>query len=196
MLFHRVRPALEQQGVAWAVAGGFAVGVRSQPRFTNDLDLVVAVPGDVEADALVWALRRQGLTAFALLEHQASGRLATARLRATDGVVVDVIFASTGLEAELVRDATLLTVLGQPNVPVVRLGHLIAMKLLSESDRRLKDRVDLQTLFGFCDATELRRAAEGVALITLRNGHRGKDLPALLRQWTQQERPDLLEHLP
>ena len=75
--------------------------------------------------------------------------------------------------------------------PIPRVGHLIALKLLSESDRRLKDRMDLQALFAVADAAELTRAAEGLALITARGFHRGKDLPALLAQWTAAERPDL-----
>ncbi len=77
-----------------------------------------------------------------------------------------------------------------------QVGHLIALKLLSESDRRLKDRVDLQALFAVCTPDQLSRAAVGVALIEQRGFHRDKDLPALLRQWTAQERPDLAPHLP
>jgi hypothetical protein len=69
------------------------------------------------------------------------------------------------------------------------------MKRLSESDRRLKDRVDLQALFEVCGHAELTRAAVADALISARGYARGKDLRGLLARWTAQERPDLTHHL-
>ena len=43
----------------WALVGGLAVSVRARPRFTNDLDLAVAVETDQEAESLVYALTMQ-----------------------------------------------------------------------------------------------------------------------------------------
>lgn len=40
----------------WALMGGLAVSVRSRPRFSSDLDVVVAVETDQDAESLVYAL--------------------------------------------------------------------------------------------------------------------------------------------
>jgi len=69
----------------------------------------------------VLALRQRGYRdAGAMLEHEATGRLATMRMVAPhpreDGIVVDLIFASTGIEPEIVEAATPIDVL--PGVTV------------------------------------------------------------------------------
>ncbi|MCA9546175.1 MAG: nucleotidyl transferase AbiEii/AbiGii toxin family protein [Myxococcales bacterium] len=187
-------------GAPWCVVGGIAVSSRTIARFTADVDLALAVASDAEAEGIVFGLSKLGYRPIALVEQEAVGRLSTARMlepsATEDQVVVDLIFASSGIEPEVVADAEPLEILVGLRAPVPQVGHLIAMKLLSESDRRMKDRVDLQALFEVCTPEQLARAANAVELIGRRGFDRGKDLPALLRQWTQQERPDLLEHLP
>jgi hypothetical protein len=42
----RVADDLEKQGHRWALAGGFAVSARDEPRFTQDVDIAVSVDGD------------------------------------------------------------------------------------------------------------------------------------------------------
>jgi hypothetical protein len=44
---------LDAIGARWAIIGGLAVAVRSEPRFTKDVDLAVAVADDREAEDLV-----------------------------------------------------------------------------------------------------------------------------------------------
>jgi hypothetical protein len=44
---------LRERGVAFALVGGLAVSVRSEVRFTRDVDLAVAVSTDAEMEALV-----------------------------------------------------------------------------------------------------------------------------------------------
>lgn len=41
---------LHALNVRWAVIGGLAVAFRTEPRFTKDVDVVVAVSDDAEAD--------------------------------------------------------------------------------------------------------------------------------------------------
>jgi hypothetical protein len=41
---------LELLGLAYALVGGFAVSIRAEPRFTRDIDLVVAVTDDVDLE--------------------------------------------------------------------------------------------------------------------------------------------------
>ena len=40
---------LSELGADWAVLGGLAVAARTEPRFTRDIDLAVAVRNDEEA---------------------------------------------------------------------------------------------------------------------------------------------------
>ncbi len=73
-------------------------------------------------------------------------RLSTARLRAPEGVVVDLLFASTGIEAEIAMRAEPMTLPEIGTVPVARAEELLAMKVLSMRDARLQDRLDAQRL--------------------------------------------------
>jgi len=87
---------------------------------------VVAVPGDAEAEALIRRLRGEGYDVTALIEQDAAERLATVRLRpdADPGApVVDLLFASSGIESEIVRDAESVEVL--PGLPeeIARAGE-------------------------------------------------------------------------
>jgi hypothetical protein len=61
-------------------------------------------------------------------------------------------------------------------VPIARTGDLIALKLLSREDRRPQDAIDLQSLLGVGDSSELARARESVRLIAARRCTRGRDL--------------------
>ena len=54
--FREIRAELRRQKVAFAIVGGLAVSVRSRPRFTQDIDLAVAVSSDAEAEAVVLRL--------------------------------------------------------------------------------------------------------------------------------------------
>lgn len=46
--------------VSLAVVGGLAVSVRTEPRFTRDLDVAAAVASERGAEGLVPALQREG----------------------------------------------------------------------------------------------------------------------------------------
>ena len=43
---------LRANGVGFALVGGLAVSVRTEPRFTRDVDVAVAVGSDSEAESL------------------------------------------------------------------------------------------------------------------------------------------------
>lgn len=169
--------------LAFAVVGGLGVSVRTEPRFTRDVDLVVAVADDRSAEALVLTLSRAGYRPFAVFEH-AVGRLSTVRLippgGEADGVLVDLLFASCGIEAEITAASQRLEVLPGVELPVARLGHLLAMKLLSAAPGRPNDSADLVALMAEADHEELQRCARALDLITQRGFHRGRDLRAAL----------------
>lgn len=165
----------------WALVGGLAVSVRARPRFTNDLDLAVAVDTDQDAESLVYALTMQSYRVLLCLEHERVSRLSTVRLlppgQDEEGIIVDLLFASSGIERELAEAATPLEVLPGVSVPVATLGHLLAMKLLAMDDvTRPQDRVDILAMLEFADAEELARAHEAIDLITARGYDRSKNL--------------------
>src|SRR3954462_7406414 len=64
----------------FALVGGLAVSARSEPRFTRDIDLAVAVATDADAEGLVADLTARGFALRLSLEQDAIGRLATVRL--------------------------------------------------------------------------------------------------------------------
>lgn len=72
------------------------------------------------------------------LEHERVSRLTTVRLlppgQDEEGIIVHLLFASSGIERELAEAATPLEVLPGVSVPVATLGHLLAMKLLAMDD--------------------------------------------------------------
>jgi predicted nucleotidyltransferase len=187
----RIAVDLTDAGVRFALVGGVAVSARTEPRFTRDLDFAVAVANDAGAEALVRGLVARGYRIEAIVEQDALGRLATARLtRAAEpgAPVVDLLFASSGIEAELVADADAIELLPGFRIPVAKTGHLIALKVLSRDDRqRPQDVADLRALLLVASPTELERATGAVALITARGYHRGRVLRAELDELT---RPD------
>ncbi|MDQ3974793.1 MAG: nucleotidyl transferase AbiEii/AbiGii toxin family protein [Actinomycetota bacterium] len=71
--------ALAGQGAPFALVGGLAVSARTEPRFTRDIDLVVAVENDREAEAVVRALA-PSYEVLVTLEHDALQRLAAVRV--------------------------------------------------------------------------------------------------------------------
>lgn len=176
----RIQSDLTQARVAFALIGGLAVSARTEPRFTRDADLAVAVGSDAEAEALIRNLRARGYGIEAILEQEAVGRLATVRLtRASTSQppAVDLLFASSGIEGEVVAEAEPIALLPKLTLGIARIGHLIALKVLSRDDvTRPQDLVDLRALLRVASPTELARARAGLALIAARGYHRGRDV--------------------
>jgi predicted nucleotidyltransferase len=164
----------------FALVGGLAVSARAEPRLTRDADLAVAVADDRDAEALILELRSAGYEVAASVEQEITGRLATIRLVPRDPaqqLVTDLLFASSGIEAEIVSAADDIVVFDGLTVPVASIGHLIAMKLLARDDRRRPaDADDLRALALVAhddDWSEARRAA---TLIMERGCGRDRDL--------------------
>ncbi|MCC6850659.1 MAG: nucleotidyl transferase AbiEii/AbiGii toxin family protein [Deltaproteobacteria bacterium] len=188
----RITRDLTRHARRFALVGGLAVSVRAEPRLTRDLDVAVVVADDADAEVVVRTLVADGYRAAATVEHVERRRLATVRLIAPGGsgagLVVDVLFASSGIEAEVVADAELLEVLPGTAVPVARVGHLVALKLLARDDRaRPQDADDLVALRRVTSDSEVARARQAVALIQDRGFARGRDLVASLDAWLDTE---------
>lgn len=150
-LLAALRGAADVLGLqGWALVGGLAVSVRREPRFTRDIDLAVAVEDDAQAEACVSKFVAAGFSVRLSLEQTALGRLATVRLLAPgegpDGIVLDLLFCSSGIEPEICREAEAVEIVDGLTVPVARAGHLVVMKLLATGVERPQDEIDLRAL--------------------------------------------------
>ena len=134
---------LSSAGAKFAVVGGLAASARGEARFTRDIDIVVAVSSDDEAESVVFQLKNQGYDVLGTVEQEAAHRLATARLQHPSGVVCDLIFATCGIEAEIVSGAEKLELFDSRLVPTASAETLVAMKVLSATDQRPRDLGDV-----------------------------------------------------
>jgi len=175
---------LEQERLAFALVGALAVCAHTDPRTTRDVDLAVHVAHDGEAESLVQTLLAHGFQLNSLLEHDVTHRLVTARLIPPGSrTLVDLLFACTGVEPEIVGAAEPYEPFPGLHLGVATVGHLVAMKVLSQSDERFTDRADLVALRRVCSPAEATRALEACRLIVERGYHRGRDLPQELLAW-------------
>jgi hypothetical protein len=182
-LLRAVAARFRASGTRWAVVGGLAVSTRTAPRFTQDVDLAVAVSSDVEAERLVSSLARDAFQITAVVEQTATGRLATARLSRSGGdpddAVVDLLFASSGIEPDIVAAAETVEVFPGLSAPIAQIGHLIALKLLARDDEtRPQDLIDLRALLSEATLSDLALARDSLTLIAERGYDRGRDLQA------------------
>jgi predicted nucleotidyltransferase len=167
-------------GAHWALIGGLAVSTRTAPRFTRDLDFAVTVANDAQAEGIVHQLRTRGYQPVEVLEQDYVERLSGVRLaRKGSDVIVDLLFASSGIENEVVASADRLEVLPQLMVPVATTAHLIALKVLAG---RNQDLTDLGYLIAEASPTDLDSAREAAKLIQVRGFNREQDVTADLEQ--------------
>jgi hypothetical protein len=176
---------LTRRGTRLAIVGGLAVSARTEPRFTRDADVCVAVSDERDAESLVHLLQADGYRVLGLLEQETTGRLATVRLGSPEfgdeSVVLDLLFASSGVEPEVVASAEELELFEGSRAPVATVASLIALKVLSRDDaRRPQDRVDLAALLGVASAADVAEATRLMGLIQDRGYGRGRELVSLL----------------
>ncbi|MCG8455127.1 MAG: nucleotidyl transferase AbiEii/AbiGii toxin family protein, partial [Holophagales bacterium] len=162
----RLSADLRAVGAHWAVIGGLAVSAHAEPRTTQDVDVVVAVRKDRGAERIVGALQGRGYQVHQTLEHAEPDRLSTVRLRPPGPeyrtVLVDLLFASSGIEVEIADLALDLEVVSGLVAPVARIGHLIALKVLAARPDRPKDTHDAQALLQQSSAEELDLARKSL----------------------------------
>jgi hypothetical protein len=172
----RVAGILRRADRAPVLVGGLAVSVRAEPRFTRDADFVVAASADIDAESVVRLLVGEGFRLQALLEQTSVGRLSGARFVDPDGIEIDLLFASSGIEQEITEAAEQLEVAPSVRLGVATAGHLIALKLLSVGEHRETDAADLRALARVATGDDWDDAASAVRLIVDRGFARGRDL--------------------
>lgn len=114
------------------------------------------------------------------MEHEARKRLATVRLLSPQGVKVDLLFASSGIEGEVIARASRVSLPGVGDLAVASAEHLLAMKVLSMTEQRLQDRLDARQLLTYNPGLDLGEVRRSLALIESRGFDRGQDLEAKL----------------
>lgn len=190
--FQQIAAELRRHQIAFAVVGGLAVSARARPRFTQDIDLAVAVDSDTAAEILVRDLMRLGYRVLAQVEQTKTGRLSTVRLQRADlpdAPVIDLLFASCGIEPEIVAAAEPLPLFRNVSAPVARIEHLLAMKMLSrDAHTRQQDDLDLAALLPVASPHELQAVEAALRLITERGFHRGRRLLVTWRRLNQKRR--------
>jgi hypothetical protein len=141
------------------------------------VDVAVATTDDAEAEQLVNQMLGKGYRLALAVEQRAGGRLATARLATKAGLFVDLLFASSGIESEIVAAADTVAVLPRLRVPVATTGHLLAMKILARDDReRPQDADDIRELVAVASPADLEQARAALKLIARRGFNRQKSL--------------------
>ncbi len=185
----RIELEFRRRSVPCALIGGLAVSARSEPRTTRDIDLAIAVTSDREAEELVKSLVSGGYShrEDSVFEQTFTDRMATVRIESPSGfgavgVVIDLIFAASGIEPEIVQSAESL-----PGfyIPVATLGHLMALKILAG---RRQDLADLDALLKVADQNDLNLAKDALELIERRGCDRGKDLQQEFAHFLQNRR--------
>ncbi len=168
-----VLDALSREGLHGALVGGLAVSARAEPRFTRDIDVAIDSDSDSDTEQLVGRLLGRGYRMLSQIEQKSTGRLATVRLvprdEPSEGVVVDLLFASSGIEPEIVNQADRLRISAVLEAPVARLGHLLALKLLLRNNQsRPQDSADIASLLREATSDELTICREAINLVETR----------------------------
>ena len=183
-LFKNIEQTLSELNIKWALIGGLAVSTHANPRFTNDIDISVSVSSDREVENIVFQLQQRQWKAEQILEEENKSYISTVRfihLQYPD-IFVDLLFASSGIETEIVEEAFLLEALPSLKIKVAQIGHLLALKVLSEGPGREQDTLDIRALLKEAEPSDIEKAKEASALIMSRGFNRNRDLLELLQQ--------------
>lgn len=167
---------LDTHGLTYAVVGGLAASAHGEARFTRDIDVALMVENDAEAAQCIYSFVQAGYVVIATVGQEATHRLATARLRHPDGVVCDLIFATCGIESEIVASAERMELFPEKWVTTATAESMITMKVLSATTKRPRDLGDLQAMLRANPALDESRVASLLQAIEVRGYSRGQDL--------------------
>jgi Nucleotidyl transferase AbiEii toxin, Type IV TA system len=177
---------LDANHVRYALIGGLAVSFRAIERLTKDIDLAIVVADDRQAENVVHELCSLGFQIDLLLEQKQKDRIATVRLikKSAKSVFVDLLFSSSGIEAEVAGDAEPIEVFPNVVVNTAQLHSLLALKVLSADPKsRPQDELDIKNLLAMANSQDLKAAEILVRLIEERGFQRGKDLQKLFLEY-------------
>lgn len=166
----RIADDLNAAGIRWCLVGGLGASVYAEPRTTKDIDVVVALDSDQDLEHLKAFLASRGYHSPAILMHTQPTRRMGWRLLLDsprgNGVPLDILSNACGIEHQITKQAVKLEVLRGVWLPVAALGHLIAMKVVSQHDpSRLQDRVDLLALLKVAQPDDIAIAQDALSEI-------------------------------
>jgi hypothetical protein len=164
----------------FALVGGLAVSIRSEVRFTRDIDIAVGVSSDADAERLAADLAAGGYEIATIVEHEERKCLAIVRLRTRARLHVDLLVASSGIEPEIAEAATAVDLGEAGELPVAVAEDLLATKILSMSERRPQDQIDAANLLTMNPELDLDATRARLRLIEERGFNRGRDLESRL----------------
>ena len=134
---------LESRGLTFAVIGGLAVSLRAEPRFTADIDIVVAADLLDPPDLLSYT---PGSTFQPLLEDEAETfqefQHIVPLIHTPTGTKVDLAIGLSGFEQQAVERAEVIPLFGQP-VRVVAAEDLLLFKVMAGRARDDQDATNL-----------------------------------------------------
>lgn len=147
----RLTQDLNESGVAWCLVGGLGSSVYAEPRTTKDIDVAIFVSDEDRFTQLRSFLLNRGYIDPQILMHTMPTRRMGWRvcLSTSQGTTlpIDLLSSACGIEEQVVKEAVSVELLPGLSLPVASLGHLLAMKILSQNDTdRIQDRADLLAL--------------------------------------------------
>ena len=129
---------LQREQIPFAVIGGVAVGVRGEPRFTADVDVVIGLDLD---DAMLLIHRLHGSRfepLFADVAEVVQTSFILPLRHVETGIKVDAAIGLSGFEQQLLARATEVELAGVV-APVATVEDLILMKLFAGRPRDSED---------------------------------------------------------
>ncbi len=162
----RLRRFLDAWGHPAAVIGGIAVAARAHPRFTDDIDVVIAVPtGD--RDRLLQVAATNG---YAYDPKETATFMEGGLLRLwgppgrEGGIGVDLLFSDSPFMDKVLARATVLDADGT-SLPVATAEDLILLKLEANRPADLEDAIAMKDALGEkLDRRYLRDQAEALGI--------------------------------
>jgi hypothetical protein len=173
--------------LGYSLIGGLAVSFRAIERFTKDIDLVIAVENDQQAESCVHELTGLGYKVQTLLEQTKQGRIATVRLikAPVRSVFVDLLFSSSGIEAEIVAGSEPIEVFENLPMSVASLAGLLALKVLSADPiDRPQDLLDIKNLLAESGPKDIEETLRLLQLVHDR-GYTNPFWKSMVGRWQQ-----------
>lgn len=139
----------------WYLFGAQAVALHGVPRTTADVD--VTILWNEEAERVVDALRSAGIEPLVDDPEFIAGTRVIPARHAASGWRLDIVLGGPGLEEQIAADAVKMSV-GSLEVPVLRLEHLVVLKLLAQRPQDIADVARLLSVRG--DAIQVEEVRE------------------------------------
>jgi hypothetical protein len=183
-LVRRFAADLDELDVGWALVGGCALEAYGVEWPRHDIDIAIDSADEAATAALAEALQRRSHKVWRA-RHDKLGEVVGVLPRlskdaAPSGVLIDLLPRACGFEVEMVRAARRMTAMSV-ELPVARIGHLIAFKIKAMHDlRRARDGRHLRALLELATDEERDLARAALQLCIERGVLRVRDPLAIL----------------